>query len=134
MQLLIKFTLKSQNKELEEALEYALCEGYRHIDTAILYENEYVIGEVLKRWMKENRISRNELFLTTKLPPMGNYPDKVEGYLKTSLNNLQVDYVDLYLIHCADGIKDVSTINEHQKTKGFEMDKVNHVILWKVIY
>lgn len=125
-------TWQAQDEELEKALECALLEGYRHIDTAILYENENVIGRVLKKWMNENKVARNEFFLTTKLPPMGNYPEKVEGYLKASLNNLQVDYVDLYLIHCPDGIKDISAITQEQRTVGFEMDRrIDHVLLWK---
>lgn len=45
------------------------------------------------------KIKREELFITTKLPPFGVHPDYVEDYLKQSLSALQLDYVDLYLIH-----------------------------------
>lgn len=86
-------------KELENALDAALEIGYRHIDTAYYYDNEHMIGKVLKKWFDSGKLKREELFITTKLPGPGIHPDKVEIYLKGSLEMLQLDYVDLYLIH-----------------------------------
>lgn len=53
--------------ELENALEEALKAGYRHIDTATLYANEAIIGRVLERWISSGKISRDELFIVTKV-------------------------------------------------------------------
>ena len=73
-----------------------LLHGYRHIDTAMLYENEEAIGEALQECFAAG-IKREDLFITTKLW----HTDKndIEGAMKRSLAKLKLDYVDLYLIH-----------------------------------
>ncbi|XP_066983356.1 1,5-anhydro-D-fructose reductase-like isoform X2 [Macrobrachium rosenbergii] len=91
--------VQCKGDDLRKAVSAALECGYRHIDTAALYENEDVIGDVLRQWITTGRVSREELFITTKLPPIGNRPSDVEKYLSQSLKKLKVDYVDLYLIH-----------------------------------
>ncbi|KAK0199489.1 NADP-dependent oxidoreductase domain-containing protein [Desarmillaria ectypa] len=67
--------------------------GYRHIDTALIYGTEKVIGEAIR----ESGIPREEFFITTKLP--FNCQDRVAESFDLSLKNLGVDYVDLYLMH-----------------------------------
>lgn len=63
--------LKAPDAEVEAALEKALEIGYRHIDAAPVYLNEKAIGKVLKKWLSSNSVKREELFITTKLPPIG---------------------------------------------------------------
>lgn len=92
-------TWRAPNEEIEKALNSALEIGYRHIDTAPVYMNEKAIGNVLKQWLSTGRLKRDELFVCTKLPPFGNRASTVEKYLRNSLDDLQLDYVDLYLIH-----------------------------------
>jgi len=92
------FTVTDEG-ELVNALNVALETGYRHIDTAQLYQNEHIIGKVLKGWFDSGKLKRKDVFITTKLPGSGVHPDRVERYLKQSLEKLQLDYVDLYLIH-----------------------------------
>lgn len=119
---------QSTQKDLEKALNTALKIGYRHIDTAILYENENIIGEVVNKWLTSGKLNRNELFITTKLPPMGMYPEKVEHYLESSLKNLKLNYVDLYLIHSPEGIKQIP-----ENREALEMDEnIDHLAVWKV--
>ncbi|CAG7724649.1 unnamed protein product [Allacma fusca] len=89
----------SDPTELEKALDAALEAGYRHIDTAYMYENEAVIGGVLKRWLDSGKIKREELFVVTKLPPIGMRPEHVPHFIQLSLKSLQLDYLDLYLVH-----------------------------------
>lgn len=73
----------------------SLEEGYRHIDTAQIYGNEKEIGKAII----DSKIDRNEIFLTTKIW-IDNYPkDKLESSFLQSLKDLQVDYVDLILLH-----------------------------------
>lgn len=59
--------LKATDSELEAALEAALEAGYRHIDTAPVYENEHVIGKVLHKWLSTGRVKREDLFIVTKV-------------------------------------------------------------------
>ncbi|GJQ78284.1 hypothetical protein Trydic_g22126 [Trypoxylus dichotomus] len=92
-------TWQGSGDDLEKGLEIALETGYRHIDTAARYQNEEIIGRVLKKWFDSGKLKREDLFITTKLAPSDMRPDNVEERLRESLRKLQLDYVDLYLIH-----------------------------------
>ncbi|CAG9834822.1 unnamed protein product [Diabrotica balteata] len=84
---------------LKIALNEALKVGYRHIDTAQFYMNEQVVGKVLHEWLSSGKLKREDLFVTTKLHIINEFPNKVDSALKESLEKLQLDYVDLFLIH-----------------------------------
>lgn len=86
-------TWRLKGAECEKVVQQALELGYRHIDTADLYENHEVIGKVIQSW------PRQELFLATKLFLQDLTPDKVEETAARFLKELQVDYLDLLLIH-----------------------------------
>lgn len=58
---------QAKDEEFEKALDNALIAGYRHIDTAWAYENEHVIGRVLKRWLDSGKLKRDDLFIVTKV-------------------------------------------------------------------
>jgi len=115
--------------ELAIALDAALEDGYRHIDTAFFYENEAIIGKVLKKWLEAGKIKRNDLFITTKLPSIGVHPDRVELFIKKSLANLQLDYVDLYLVHTPIGFKYEEGVV--RPTKLVPEGKTDHAGVWK---
>jgi diketogulonate reductase-like aldo/keto reductase len=78
------------------AVRWALELGYRHIDTAQAYGNEESVGQALR----ENGISRDEVFVTTKFNPAHSDP---VAEAEASLRRLGVDYVDLYLVHSPKG-------------------------------
>ena len=80
-------------KETENAVLYALENGYRHIDTAAYYRNEEYIGNAIK----ESKIPREEIFITTKI--WNDDHDNPEKAFYKSLEKLNLDYIDLYLIH-----------------------------------
>lgn len=81
--------------ETEKVVAEALQIGYRSIDTAAAYENEEAVG----RAIKNSGIARNELFITTKLWVQDTgYENTKKAFFK-SLEKLQLDYLDLYLIH-----------------------------------
>src|SRR5437879_2199169 len=78
--------------ETEQAVEWALEAGYRHIDTASMYRNEQSVGAALRR----SGLPREQVFVTTKLLPTH---VSATRELEKSLARLSLDYVDLYLIH-----------------------------------
>jgi diketogulonate reductase-like aldo/keto reductase len=81
--------------ECERSVEDAIEIGYRHIDTAASYQNEEAVG----RGIKNSRVAREKLFITTKLWIQSNgYADSIKAF-ERSLKRLQLDYIDLYLIH-----------------------------------
>jgi diketogulonate reductase-like aldo/keto reductase len=82
-------------KQAEQAVETALEIGYRLIDTASMYENEKEIGNAIKN----SAVKRAEIFLTTKLNNTDHGYDQALKAFDTSLQLLNQDYVDLYLIH-----------------------------------
>jgi diketogulonate reductase-like aldo/keto reductase len=82
----------AEGREAEQAVEWALEAGYRHVDTASVYRNERSVGAALGR----SGIPREEVFVTTKLLPIHR---SAARELARSLERLGLDYVDLYLIH-----------------------------------
>ena len=100
----------NDSQELKLAVNKALDLGYRHFDTAYFYQNENCLGEVLKEWLDSGRVKRKDLFITSKLPPVAMWGFRVNEFLKISLNNLQLDYVDLYLIQFPVGLRFVDEI------------------------
>ncbi len=82
------------------AVVEAIKVGYRHIDTAESYENDEQVGKAVNNCIKEGIVKREELFITTKLNPHNKigYQETKEA-IEGSLKRLQLDYIDLYLIH-----------------------------------
>lgn len=87
-------------EETQLAVTKALEVGYRSIDTAAIYKNEEGVGQALKT----TNIARDELFITTKL--WNSNQNNPQQALEESLKKLQLDYVDLYLIHWPDPAQD----------------------------
>lgn len=88
-------TWQISENEVEDAVLEAIKVGYRHIDTAHSYGNEKGVGRAIKK----SGIPREQLFITTKLPSHIKTYDEAKVYLKESFENLDVDYIDLILIH-----------------------------------
>jgi alcohol dehydrogenase (NADP+) len=92
-------TWKAKGEDVTRAVADAIRMGYRHIDTAAVYENESDIGKALKSVMDEGTVTREELFITSKLWNDAHAPEDVIPALRESLDKLGLDYLDLYLIH-----------------------------------
>lgn len=88
-----------EGAELVQAIKFAIAHGYHSIDTAKIYENETGVGQAIKEAMQENNLSREDLFVTSKVwtADMG-YEETIAAY-ETSLSKLGLEYLDLYLIH-----------------------------------
>ncbi len=88
-----------QGQELVEAVKTAIKKGYRSIDTAAIYGNEESVGQGVNEAIKEGLVTREDLFITSKVWNDGlTYDETIEAY-ETSLSKLGLDYLDLYLIH-----------------------------------
>ncbi|MGJ4946801.1 aldo/keto reductase [Bradyrhizobium sp. HKCCYLS20291] len=88
-------TWELRGRTCTRIVEQALTLGYRHIDTAQVYENEHEVGEGLRA----SRVRRNEVFLTTKIWTTHFAPNDLERSTKDSLVRLRVSEVDLLLLH-----------------------------------
>jgi diketogulonate reductase-like aldo/keto reductase len=90
-------TWQIKGQDAVRATAAALETGYRHLDTATVYGNERQVGQALA----DSGVARDEVFLTTKCPP--NRADRALDTLRQSLELLQTDHVDLWLIHWPGG-------------------------------
>jgi len=85
----------ADQKECEQSVYDAISVGYRSIDTAASYMNEEAVGNAIKR----SSVAREELFITTKLWVSDTGYERTKKAFENSLEKLQLDYLDLYLIH-----------------------------------
>jgi 2,5-diketo-D-gluconate reductase B len=105
------FGFGTWNRDGDEAyhsVRAALDVGYRHIDTAEGYKNEEFVGKAIA----ESGVPRAEVFITTKVAPESFGPGQILGHVKTSLQKLRVDKVDLLLLHWP-SIKDQYDVNDY---------------------
>lgn len=107
--------------------------GYRLIDTAYFYENEDVVGKAVNDVVASGLLKREEIFVVTKLWNIHHEPELVEKACRKSLENLKLDYIDLYLMHTPIGYK--YTENEELLPKdadgNFLFSDVDYLDTWK---
>ncbi len=85
-------------EQIADAVEYAASIGYRHFDCAAVYRNEKEIGEALRQVIGSG-IAREDLWITSKLWNDKHHEDDVVAACEESLRDLQLEYLDLYLVH-----------------------------------
>lgn len=88
-------TYLSQPGEVQSAVKHAIGVGYSHIDCAHVYGNESEVGEGIIASGKK----REDLFIVSKLWNNSHKPERVLPCIQTTLKNLKLDYLDLYLVH-----------------------------------
>lgn len=85
--------------EATESVKGALKLGYRHIDTAAFYKNEVAVGQAIRAGLAENNLSRSDVFVTSKVWKTENTYDKVIASFDQTMKDLDIEYLDLYLVH-----------------------------------
>ncbi|KAI5651767.1 aldo/keto reductase family domain-containing protein [Phthorimaea operculella] len=102
----------SVNHSLARAVQWALEAGYGHIDTAALYRTEDEVGRGIRDHIRDSAASRDDVYVTTKLWNDAHERDEVIPALQKSLEELQMEYVNLYLMHYPFAYKKDGSISE----------------------
>jgi alcohol dehydrogenase (NADP+) len=92
-------TLIADASETRTATKTALDVGFRHLDCAERYRNEEQVGEAIRESIRGGSFKRGDLFVTTKLWNSNHRPERVKPAFEASRARLQLDYIDLYLMH-----------------------------------
>ncbi|HEU4914623.1 MAG TPA: aldo/keto reductase [Candidatus Saccharimonadales bacterium] len=92
-------TWRLPNDDAASLVEEAINSGYRHIDCAMIYENEKEVGEGIGSAIAKGLVKREDLFVTSKLWNTDHATEHVTEACRKTLNDLKLDYLDLYLVH-----------------------------------
>lgn len=92
-------TWKSAKGEVYTAVRKAIEIGYKHFDCAFIYGNEHEIGAAIADAINNNEVKREELWITSKLWNNRHRREDIQPAIEITLNDLKLDYLDLYLIH-----------------------------------
>nr|XP_020010905.1 aldo-keto reductase family 1 member C1 homolog isoform X3 [Castor canadensis] len=108
------------------AIKLAIDVGFCHFDSAYIYDNEKEVGVAIQSKIADGTVKREDIFVTSKLWPTFSHPDLVKTCLQRSLENLHLDYVDLYLIHYPLAMKAMEKCKDAGLAKSIGVSNFNH--------
>ncbi|XP_049998468.1 prostaglandin-E(2) 9-reductase-like [Alexandromys fortis] len=118
---------------ITEATKIAIDAGFHHIDAAYMYQNEEEVGLAIRDKIADGTVKREDIFYTSKLPSTCHRPDLVRVCLEKSLKKLQLDYVDLYLIHFPVPMKPDNNLNPTVENGKLLFDTVDLRDTWEAM-
>ncbi|XP_064602989.1 aldo-keto reductase family 1 member A1-like isoform X2 [Liolophura sinensis] len=116
-----------------KATKEAIDAGYRHIDTAQVYNTETGVGQAIREKIDEGKVTRAELFVTTKLWSHAHRRCDVIPALKKSLQTMGLDYVDLFLVHWPVALKGMEDALEAGLTRAIGISNFNERQIARVL-
>lgn len=133
---LMAFGTLMENLEPDHArvvgiIENAIDVGYRHMDCARIYHTEEMVGEAIQNKIKSGAITREDVFVTTKLWRNAYSRESVVPALKESLERLGLPYVDLFLIHWPTAFKTGENIFPKDGNDKFIYADIDYLDTWK---
>lgn len=123
-------TWKSEPGEVTNAVEHAVKSGYKHIDCAPIYQNEKEVGRGLKSGMQKAGVKRDKMWITSKLWNTEHQRERVIPALKQTLQDLQLNELDLFLIHWPVALKP-GTIFPKDPSDFYSLDEVPLQETWE---
>ncbi|XP_057588392.1 aldo-keto reductase family 1 member C15-like isoform X1 [Hippopotamus amphibius kiboko] len=116
-----------------EATKVAIDVGFRHIDAAYVYQNEEEVGKAIREKIADGTVKREDIFYTTKLWATFFRPELVRPALERSLKKLQLDYVDLFIIHVPIAMKSGEELLPKDANGEMILDTVDLLETWEAL-
>lgn len=123
-------TWQADGDQLRVAVAEAIRCGCRHLDTASNYKNERLVGQAIAECIREGIVRRDELFVTTKLWNNSHSRQSVRRALERSLEQLQLSYIDLYLVHYPIGYQEGGELSPLDASGQVITTDVDYIETW----
>nr|XP_048316653.1 aldo-keto reductase family 1 member C18 isoform X3 [Myodes glareolus] len=120
-------------KKSMESTKIAIDVGFRHIDCSHFYQNEEEVGQAIRSKIEDGTVKREDIFYTSKLWSTSHRPELVRPSLESSLRKLNLDYVDLYLIHFPVSLKPGDNLLPQDEHGNLILDKVDLCATWEAM-